>query len=243
MFVLRELPHPNIVRYFTGFIDEQTYRVPRASLYMEYYDLGTLHKLLNDRARTRRPFDEAVIWEIFIQLVNGVAFMQYGVQDASEGSPVPPGWIGVVHRDIKLDNIFLKRDRGPRRFRLVLGDFGQAIREDDDGNWGRHYLNGNMTTMPPEVAAGNLSAYSYASDVWAVGWCMTSLCQLTNQPRLSMLAGPAFSRALNRAIGRLLQVDPCRRPQMHMFARSMLDWEEEGLAEGAGTVPRPYLMR
>ncbi|KAL8925304.1 MAG: hypothetical protein Q9208_003594 [Pyrenodesmia sp. 3 TL-2023] len=242
MFVVRELPHPNIVRYITGFIDEQTHRVPRASLYMEHYDLGTLQKFLNDRARTPRPFGEAAIWDIFMQLVKGVAFMQYGVQDACMGSPVPPGWIGVVHRDIKLDNIFLKRDRGSGRFRLVLGDFGQAIREDDDGNWGRQYLNGNMATMPPEVSAGNIGAYSYESDVWAVGWCMASLCQLTNAPRLSMYAGPAYSRALNRAIGRLLQVDPGRRPPMHMFARSMPDWEEEGLAEGAGMVPRPYPM-
>lgn len=229
MFVLRELPHTNIVQYLGGFIDEQA---QTASLYLEHCDMGNLMDFTNKKIRTGFAFREETVWSIFMQLVNAVAFMQYGVQDACMDSGVPQHWIGVVHRDIKPENIFLCSMPGTRQFRLVLGDFGQAIREDDDGNWGRQYLAGNQGTAPPEVRYGGLDQYSYHSDAWAVGWCMSAVCNMSTDPQHLRGAGPSYSGSLNRAIRRLMQADPAKRPLMYDFAKQMLMWKGEGEMEG-----------
>ncbi|KAI4137279.1 MAG: hypothetical protein LQ341_005215, partial [Variospora aurantia] len=232
MFVLRELPHPNIVKYMHGFIDEHSHRLPIASIYMEYCDKGNLQDLIQ---KLRAPLGEEAVWDLSMQLVNAVAFMQYGVRDACRKTGVPEGWIGVVHRDIKPDNVFLCSIPGSSRLRLVLGDFGQAIRQDDDGNWGRQYLCGNRNTAPPEVQRYGFEQYSYAGDVWSVGWCMSSLCiGSTDYDRVMdyRQMGGIYSRSIDRAIRCLMQVDAMNRPLMFDFAAVMPTLRDEGLAEG-----------
>ncbi|KAL8736395.1 MAG: hypothetical protein Q9181_002428 [Wetmoreana brouardii] len=130
MLLLRELRHPNIVEYVTGFIDLRTHR---ASIYLEHCDKGNLWDFMAQREKFRRPLGEPWVWNIFMQLVSAVAFIQYGVRDACYESDLPEHWTGVIHRDIKLDNIFLCSQPNSTHFRIVLGDFGQAMREDDDG--------------------------------------------------------------------------------------------------------------
>ncbi|KAL8971557.1 MAG: hypothetical protein Q9197_003213 [Variospora fuerteventurae] len=252
MFVLRErkdlfrepLPkslcfqHPNVryegvwqVTYMHGFIDEHSYRLPIASIYMEYCDKGNLQDLIE---RLRAPLGEEAIWDLSMQLVNAVAFMQYGVRDACRTTGVPEGWIGVVHRDIKPDNVFLCSIPGSSRLRVVLGDFGQAIRQDDDGNWGRQYLCGNRNTAPPEVQRYGFEQYSYAGDVWSVGWCMSSLCIGSIDYDRVMdyrQIGGIYSRSMDRAIRCLMQVDAMKRPLMFDFAAVMPTLRDEGLAE------------
>ncbi|KAL9055061.1 MAG: hypothetical protein Q9206_003291 [Seirophora lacunosa] len=167
------VPHPNIVKYIHGFIDEHG-PVSKASMYLEYCDRGNLHDYVEN---LRGPLDEDKVWDLFMQFVNAVAFMQYGVLDACMDTGVPRDWIGVVHRDIKPDNAFLCSTPGSSRLRLVLGDFGQAIREDDDGNWGRQYLNGNLMTTPPEVERHGFSITSY-STVTRIMCGITAVVQL-----------------------------------------------------------------
>lgn len=136
--------------------------------------------------------------------------------------------------DIKPDNVFLCSIPGSSRLRLVLGDFGQAIRQDDDGNWGRQYLCGNRNTAPPEVQRYGFEQYSYAGDVWSVGWCMSSLCiGSTDYDRVMdyRQIGGIYSRSIDRAIRCLMQVDAMKRPLMFDFAAVMPTLRDEGLAE------------
>lgn len=192
---------------------------------------------MKEKFAAGRPLNEGPVWNLFMQLANAVSYMQFGVRDACRDTGVPHGWIGVVHRDIKLDNIFLCSIPDTNGIRLVLGDFGQAIREDDDGNWGRQYLGGNQATAPPEVDMYGIEAYSYQGDVWAVGCCMSAICRMTSEERFIGDAGPTYSQSLNRAIRRLLQLDPSRRPAMWVFARNMPGWRQQGLSEGPGRRP------
>lgn len=89
------VPHQNIVKYMHGFIEEATRRGPIASIYLEYCDRGNLSDFLKNM---RGSLAEEMVWDLFMQLVNGVAFIQYGVRDACSGKEKPGPWIGVVHR-------------------------------------------------------------------------------------------------------------------------------------------------
>ncbi|KAL8684332.1 MAG: hypothetical protein Q9224_006429, partial [Gallowayella concinna] len=179
MRVLRKYRHKNIVKYICGFIDRHSYRRPIASMYMEYCNGGNLYEVTYNRALNGRYFSENAIWDIFIQLTNALAWLQYGVSDACfRPEPPQPGWIGVLHRDIKPDNIFLSMEPNRPYPRLLLGDFGQGLMTNDNGKWGRQYMVGNRQTAPPEVREGGLVAYTYAGDTFAVGTTMILVCNL-----------------------------------------------------------------
>lgn len=136
MKVLRKYRHNNIVEYLCGFIDETTYREPVASLFMEYCDRGNVNDVLKEHHMLDKPLSEKKVWHIAIGLVNAVAFLQYGVRDACfHPEPPKPNWTGVLHRDIKPDNIFLCSQPGEPLPRVVLGDFGQGYMVNDDGKW------------------------------------------------------------------------------------------------------------
>ena len=230
LFVLRELNHKNIVRYVHGFIDESRQK-PKASLYMEYCDKGNLHDLLNDPITNQRALCESRVWDLLAQLAAGVAYMHHGIRDAVHHPSNPdPNWIGVCHRDIKPDNIFICSRPDSKEPRFVIGDFGRAIRQDDDGNWGRQYLGGNALFMPPEVKTEGSTWYTFASDVWTVGAVVAATAHWTNQ-YVPKGAGDIYTGVLDKAIRQLMRMYPEDRPKMYRFARHLLDRKEEAHAE------------
>lgn len=235
IFVLRELNHKHVTEYIDAFIDTSC-NPPRASIYMEYCDLGTLADTLHTRRRENKPAKEWGVWELFIQLTNAVAYCQYGIHDAvfqPYGRRDTP-WIGVVHRDIKPANIFLRKDYRSSFPHAVLGDFGQAIRQDDDGNWNRQYMGGDCNWAPPEAPD-----YDYDSDTWSVGVVVQAMCRLETDPptigpkRIFWGAGREYSKDLNDTIHTVMRTDPRDRPNLAKFAPS-LDMMRHEVSHGLG---------
>lgn len=230
MHCLRKLWHKNIVKYAAGFIvDKPSQGPPAASVYLEYCDMGNLHDYVQPVAQSGGFIDEVWIWDIFVQLVDAVAYLQFGIPDACHNPEPPREWIGIIHRDIKLDNIFLCSRPNTDRVRICLGDFGLAIREDDSGAWGRHYMGGNEQTSPPEVDLGGFSQYSMAGDVWAVGCCISLICLPLEDPKRRRFAGPAYTSRLNKTIALLMHIDPHQRSNIHVFARNLLARRDDAL--------------
>ena len=123
-----------------------------------------------------------------------------------------------MHRDIKPSNIFLRSDFGSQFPRVVLGDFGQAIREDNK-NWARDFLQGDRRWRPPESPP-----YHYASDVWAVGASIQATCHLgkffvKGRSQEAVGAGHRYSDCLSDAILQSMHADPRRRVRIGYFAR------------------------
>jgi serine/threonine protein kinase len=122
--LLRRLVHPHIVR----FID--AYELPRAnppvaSIYMDYYSLGSLRSFVvrqHDMCRLHGPagtrFPEAFVWHVLRSLVSALVYLRNGSSSVADErrqpvvQPAPPtDWRPVLHRDIKADNVLVR----PRR--------------------------------------------------------------------------------------------------------------------------------
>lgn len=94
---LASFRHPNIVRVMRFFEANQT-----AYMVMEFVAGEPLHEWI----KTRRPLAEPAVVGIAAPLLDGLDVVHRG---------------GYLHRDIKPDNIFIRRDGSP-----VLLDFGSA---------------------------------------------------------------------------------------------------------------------
>ncbi|KAL8800544.1 MAG: hypothetical protein Q9182_005099 [Xanthomendoza sp. 2 TL-2023] len=233
MKILRKYRHKNIAEYFCGFIDEHSHRRPIASMYTEYYSRGNLYDMICKRAETGRNFTELAVWDIFKQLTNALAWLQYGVSDAcSHPEPPKPNWVGVLHRDIKPDNLFVTRVPGREFSRLVLGDFGQAYAMNDNA-WGRQYMGGNQHTAPPEVLEGGLVAYTFAGDAYSAGITMTMVCNMASMDHgLGFAARQNYSAYMAEAIEMLVHHDMSLRPRMDHFGSHLNTWQDQGVASG-----------
>ncbi|MES2306254.1 MAG: serine/threonine-protein kinase [Gemmatimonadota bacterium] len=129
--------------------------------------------------------------------------------------------MGIVHRDVTLDNILLERSTG----RALLADFGIAA-EVDRADHGP--LLGTPAYLAPELIRGESAGP--ASDIYALGitaWTILAgrfpfdgddtaavLLQHVTAPLPSLAsAAPATSPRVVRAIERCLERDPLARPE------------------------------
>jgi eukaryotic-like serine/threonine-protein kinase len=130
---------------------------------------------------------------------------------------------GVVHRDLKPQNVLLAADGTPK-----IADFGLAKRFDDSGPTQTLAVLGTPAYMAPEQAAGETKSVGPAADVYALGAILYEL--LTGRPpfqaatSLEMLErvkgeDPISPRRLRRGTPRdieticlkCLQKEPARR--------------------------------
>ncbi len=70
----------------------------------------------------------------------------------------------IMHRDVKLANIFLNNDR------VVIGDFGFAKR----GKIMAETILGTPITMAPEII-NKQGKYTSKADLWSIGICFYQL--------------------------------------------------------------------
>lgn len=135
-----QLDHPNIVPiYEVGDIDEQPYFT------MKLLDGGTLTQHLKDGAMKAR---------------NAVGIMEKLARAIHHAHQR-----GVLHRDLKPDNVLFDKSGEP-----YLTDFGLAkLLDSSSGLTLTHAHIGTPQYMSPEQARGRASDITAASDVWAAG--------------------------------------------------------------------------
>jgi len=195
------LSHPNIVQIYS--VDEADDFVFFA---MAYVDGGTL----GDRLRERGPFSnsDAVRMLREVSWALGHAHLQ-----------------GVVHRDVKPDNILLDQDSG----RAMVTDFGiAAVAEDaeDAGPEAATQVVGTAEFMSPEQATGGVvDARSDLYSLACVGFHALSgqvpfsgssaaaiLIAHVNEPAPSVLSvAPHVPPIVANVLGRCLRKDPGTR--------------------------------
>jgi len=107
-----------------------THRVP---LDIGFCPRGNLSELVGDiRKSDLQVLPEPAIWSLFSDLVEAFLLLEYG--DASAKSIGHREWQPIVHRDIKMDNVFLDDPDSSPGFpsypKARLADFGLAVMTD-----------------------------------------------------------------------------------------------------------------
>ncbi|POI20763.1 hypothetical protein CIB84_015490, partial [Bambusicola thoracicus] len=154
--LLRELRHPNIVRYHDRIIDRSS-----TTLYivMEYCDGGDLASLIARCTRERHYLEESFVLRVLTQLT--LALKE--CHRRSDGGV-------TVHRDLKPANVFLDGKQN-----VKLGDFGLARILHHDTSFAKTFV-GTPYYMSPEQI--NHMSYNEKSDIWSLGCLLYELCAL-----------------------------------------------------------------
>jgi serine/threonine protein kinase len=228
--------HPNIV----GVFEVGMWRDGSPYIVQELLDGDTLRALV-DRKRRLLPA-EAI--EILVPIMGALAAAHRA---------------GIVHRDVKPENIFLARTpEGETVPKLI--DFGVAKIPSSERTTLTGALIGTPAYMAPEQAGGEVQADARC-DVWGVGAVMYELLSgsppfegpsgavvlgkvLTEQVTPILRRAPDVPAALAAAVHGALERDPARRFQsMEAFIEAVLAWAHDpdpALAERhARSLPPP----
>ncbi|KVI11119.1 Protein kinase, ATP binding site-containing protein [Cynara cardunculus var. scolymus] len=137
--LLRNLSHPNIVRYLGTVREEET-----LNILLEFVPGGSISSLLGKFG----PFPEAVIRMYTKQLLLGLDYLHKN---------------GIMHRDIKGANILVD-NKGC----IKLADFGASKQVVELANGsGAKSMKGTPYWMAPEVILQ--TGHSFSADIWSVG--------------------------------------------------------------------------
>lgn len=220
--LLRELKHPNIVRYYDRIIDRTN-----TTLYivMEYCEGGDLASLISKCTKERQYLEEDFILRVFAQL----ALALTDCHKRSDGGHT------VLHRDLKPANIFLDAKKN-----VKLGDFGLARILHHDTSFAKTFV-GTPYYMSPEQM--NRMSYNEKSDIWSLGCLLYELCALSppftafNQKDLAekIRIGKfrripyRYSEELNLILTKMLNLKDYLRPSVEdILQHSLLaDWVAE----------------
>ncbi|KAI9055920.1 hypothetical protein LZ554_000856 [Drepanopeziza brunnea f. sp. 'monogermtubi'] len=204
--ILHQLRHPAISFYTAAFFDD---RERIGSLYVEFCDRGSLENVITEYSKRRIAgqdvsVPEGFIWHALAGLVDALAYLANGrsfMDHNVTGTGRLEGWMPILHRDIKPDNILIRsRDSiGTKKYPYcILADFGLAIEDVQpghplaDGGQNYGFKCGTPGWFAPELryipypVPGNIDhkqmfpppyRHSGKTDLWAVGACIFNLAE------------------------------------------------------------------
>lgn len=203
--ILRELKHPNIVKYYDRIIDKKNTKI---FIIMEFCEGGDIGQLIKKCKKNKEYIAEDVIWKIFTQIVMALYECHSCSKDGKK----------VLHRDLKPNNVFLDSENN-----VKLGDFGLARVLSNESCFAQSHV-GTPYYMSPEQIEEK--EYNEKSDIWSLGCFLYELTTF-NPPfeaknhyslALKIKSGKVerisnrYSEELQRVILWLMQVDHLKRP-------------------------------
>eukprot|EP01022_Parablepharisma_sp_SALTPOND_P008079 TRINITY_DN135175_c0_g1_i1.p1 TRINITY_DN135175_c0_g1~~TRINITY_DN135175_c0_g1_i1.p1 ORF type:complete len:442 (+),score=56.24 TRINITY_DN135175_c0_g1_i1:93-1328(+) len=230
--ILRDLKHPNVVRYYDRVIDKSRAKI---FIVMEYCEGGDMGLLLKRCRKEKDYIGEDVVWKVFMQIILAL----YECHHRKEGK--------ILHRDLKPGNVFFDS-----RNNVKLGDFGLARVLSKDSQYACTHV-GTPYYMSPEQIKD--SKYNEKSDIWSAGCVLYEMAALkppfeaANQLSLAakIKAGkferlpPKYSEELNRVVAWMLRVSPEERPTVDdllNIPQISLRLREKRLRENQGVLQR-----
>ncbi|KAJ8327950.1 hypothetical protein QVD99_006317 [Batrachochytrium dendrobatidis] len=200
--ILRELRHPNIVRYYERFVDRQNCLI---FIIMEYCEGGDLAAVIKRCKKEGRFIPEEIVWNLLGQLL-------LALQECHASDKHPT----ILHRDIKPDNVFLDK-----LLNVKLGDFGLSrVIENPEVDFAKTYV-GTPFYMSPELV--DESRYNAKSDIWALGCLIYELCAL--EPPFQANTQAALSAKIKS--GKLLPLSSIYSQELQAIIRTMLTTKHE----------------
>ncbi|QLG74400.1 hypothetical protein HG535_0G02830 [Zygotorulaspora mrakii] len=141
----KSMKHVNIVQFIDCFEDETN-----VYILLEICPNGSLMELL----KKRKVLTEPEVRFFATQICGAIKYMHSR---------------RVIHRDLKLGNIFFDKD-----YNLKIGDFGLAAVLANDRER-KYTVCGTPNYIAPEVLMGKHSGHSYEVDIWSIGVMLYAL--------------------------------------------------------------------
>lgn len=133
------LDNPNIVKMYRSFRSEEY-----VFMVLELCERGALDALLKRNGRLK----ERYVAKFIKQTVDGLLYLH--------------NTMSIVHRDLKLGNLFLDA-----KLNVKIGDFGlSAVIKDGEK---KVTMCGTPNYIAPEILFGKASGHSFEADVWSLG--------------------------------------------------------------------------
>ncbi|KAM3871741.1 NUAK family SNF1-like kinase 1 [Diretmus argenteus] len=180
--ITSSLRHPNIIRFHEVFESRD-----KIVIVMEYASRGELY----DYVHERRRLSETEARDVFRQITSAVHYCHKN---------------GVVHRDLKLENILLDRD-----LNVKLADFGLS-NHFQRGNLLQTYC-GSPLYASPEIVKG-LPYQGPEVDCWALGVLLYAL----------VYGSMPFDGASHTTLTEQISQGRYRRPNPSSDACALIDW-------------------
>lgn len=148
---LKTLDHPAILRLFEYYVDEHFIH-----LVTDVLAGGHLLEVMKNMFLAGKPPTQQWVCGIFEQVCKGIAY--------AHGK-------GVMHKDLKLDNMMLDSQDPPQAVVIDVG-FAEIFPPHEAETYVSTTKAGTLSTMAPEVIMQN---FNYKCDVWSLGCCLYGL--------------------------------------------------------------------
>ena len=150
--ILKELNHPNIVKYYKTLEREQ-----KLYIIMEYFDNGDLETYINAKKEQNNIMKED-IWNFFYQCISGLMYLHSK---------------GIIHRDLKPKNIFMNKNKI-----FKIGDFGVSALIEDNNNFKNIHINKNTKFEKNEYSHPVKNEFDKSTDIYSLGCIFYELSHL-----------------------------------------------------------------
>jgi len=148
---LKTLDHPAVLRLFEYYVDDHSIH-----LITDVLAGGHLLEVMKNKILAGCPPTETWVCEVFEQVCKAIAYCH--------GK-------GVMHKDLKLDNMMLDSQEPPQAVVIDVG-FAELFPVHEAETHRSTLKAGTLSTMAPEVIMMN---FNYKCDVWSLGCCLYGL--------------------------------------------------------------------
>lgn len=241
--ILAGLKHPNILQMFQGEIPNTPHVTPW--IVTELCDEKTLKDLLRKYKIAQKTVPELFVFQIFESLARALKYCHHG-------DPASDDWDPVSHRDLILDNYFIKfsRSSSPAEYpcTIIAGDFGCAVTQSE-------YVGQGLTPhdlpfvdsfyVPPSGPSPGEANDVYQLDLlMSCFYCLEELpsMDVTNFANEKWHQGcRSYSEHIRHFIALCLESDLQRRPTATDLVKSLQAKRKVLLADGLLTRVAVYL--
>ena len=148
--ILKKLNHPNIIKYFTSFIEDGCLHIV-----MEYAPGGDLYSKIKQLRDKKETLKEDDIWKYTIEILSGVQYLHQN---------------NIIHRDIKCLNLFIGKDN-----LIKIGDMGVSKLVSN-----MNVLHCSKVGTPLYLAPELIKQipYDFKVDMWSIGCSIYHIASL-----------------------------------------------------------------